>query len=920
MSATDSKDQTGPGTGNFPKLPLHQINPSYTVRVVCCVFFIFLTEIFLAHYIYRLIKSEIREDYVGKSGFNNFFFNEIRSPNFREEIRRILKDFDVGQQNHTLSSLRQKRSVKHRLQYNYLEAQAEEPQVEFFNPKMRGSLEEKDEEIMRKTGNKGAAPGGDSWIWVTSSSRIPEKALEGYCQKVQEFCPKISGPQGPPGPKGDNGQPGMRGFPGIPGDMGNRGLQGQKGDTGIKGNSGLRGPRGDKGDRGRDGNNGTPGLPGEKGEQGRPGLDGRDGLPGEPGLYGRPGRNGYDGAPGKDGVPGRDGNDGINGMKGERGAPGPMGPPGQRGLTGPRGRPGKPGTHGTPGIPGITAWKIMDKLNASRFLIPPSIAGSHSGPMGPYIVREGDHVRLPCSVTGVPTPHVTWQRMDNRAINRGAWQDLQVTGPALNLTQINRDHMGTYMCIADNGVPPQANQTFLVEVHFPPLIRISNQLVGVANGSAAVLECETEAFPEPLRYWERSDGSLLENGDKYRIDNTLERNGYRSTMQLNITRVTQSDLNYRYYCISKNELQTTRGEFKMNEIDPKIPQSSRIYVERGKETVFGVLPPDKVSLEDLCGPPIQCPECDKDPEPIKCPPTPSGVSLVDLISRWEVKPFNENVTYEGYPNRSKDCVLYAVGKPVYLRSSVETYGCWMRDATIPNDKEPQIWLTKESEPTVLYQYKNKTLYRRDIPEKKYQLDHPFDGNNQVIYNGSFFYNVKDTRRIIKFHLQNQSTVSLDLPSGNRTSKLYSDQHNTVDFCTDDNGLWVIFAVPDSNNTAVMKVNIDTMKAQYIWNISLDHHKVGEMFIVCGVLYAVDSVTDRNSKIRFAFDLYKNNLLDVNLAFTNPFRKTTMLGYNARNQELYSWDKGNQLTYPVRYHDIGYNVTSKEEKPESADGR
>lgn len=34
----------------------------------------------------------------------------------------------------------------------------------------------------------------------------------------------------------------------------------------------------------------------------------------------------------------------------------------------------------------------------------------------------------------------------------------------------------------------------------PPLIRISNQMVGVTNGSTAVLECETEAFPEPLRY------------------------------------------------------------------------------------------------------------------------------------------------------------------------------------------------------------------------------------------------------------------------------------------------------------------------------------------------------------------------------------------------------------------------------------
>lgn len=74
-----------------------------------------------------------------------------------------------------------------------------------------------------------------------------------------------------------------------------------------------------------------------------------------------------------------------------------------------------------------------------------------------------------------------------------------------------------------------------------------------------------------------------------------------------------------------------------------------------------------------------------------------------------------------------------------------------------------------------------------------------------------------------------------------------------------------------------------MTPQYAWNISLDHRKVGEMFIVCGVLYAVDSVSDRSTKIRFALDLYKKVLLDVNLQFSNPFRKTTMLSYNHRTK-------------------------------------
>jgi hypothetical protein len=80
----------------------------------------------------------------------------------------------------------------------------------------------------------------------------------------------------------------------------------------------------------------------------------------------------------------------------------------------------------------------------------------------------------------------------------------------------------------------------------------------------------------------------------------------------------------------------------------------------------------------------------------------------------------------------------------------------------------------------------------------------------------------------------------------------------------------------------------------------------QMFIACGVLYAIDSATALNTKIRLALDLYTLKLLDVTLSFTNPFRKTTTVGYNHKTKELYTWDKGNSLIYPVRSHEIGYN--------------
>lgn len=62
------------------------------------------------------------------------------------------------------------------------------PEVEFFNPKIRHELEKKDTEMMKRTGQKGAAPGGDAWVWLTSYCRIPVSG-DSETERIRiEFC------------------------------------------------------------------------------------------------------------------------------------------------------------------------------------------------------------------------------------------------------------------------------------------------------------------------------------------------------------------------------------------------------------------------------------------------------------------------------------------------------------------------------------------------------------------------------------------------------------------------------------------------------------------------------------------------------------------------------------------------------------
>lgn len=288
-------------------------------------------------------------------------------------------------------------------------------------------------------------------------------------------------------------------------------------------------------------------------------------------------------------------------------------------------------------------------------------------------------------------------------------------------------------------------------------------------------------------------------------------------------------------------------------------------------------------MDEICPPPVQCPEC-IDPKDLKC--RDSGINLFDLVGKLDIRPLG-NVSFNDLPNRTLNCMLYAVGKPVYHRFTDQTYGSWMRDPAPKNEEQAdRFWVTKEDDAYNLYEFYNKTAYRKDVHTRKYNLEHPFKGNAHVIYNGSFYYNARDKPRIVKFDLETERYHALDVPfiaTNESTNFLYTTEYNYMDFSIDDNGMWIIYGLPGSNNTAVLKIDSFEMRIQYAWNISINHHKVGEMFIVCGVLYAVDSVTERNSRIRLALDLYKSTLLEVDLTFTNPFRKTTMLGYNPRNK-------------------------------------
>nr|XP_050849173.1 limbic system-associated membrane protein-like isoform X2 [Vespula vulgaris] len=195
-------------------------------------------------------------------------------------------------------------------------------------------------------------------------------------------------------------------------------------------------------------------------------------------------------------------------------------------------------------------------------VVPPDILDNSTST--DMVVKEGSNVTLRCAARGSPQPNITWKREDGELISLGDGQGVSsIEGSIFNIMKVNRLQMGAYLCIASNSVPPTVSKRIMLIVHFPPMIWIQNQLVGVQEGQQMTLECNSEAFPKSINYWTRGNNQIIPNGEKY--EPTFSDNTYKVHMKLTIRSVTMSDYGI-YKCISKNSLGETDGSISLYHI------------------------------------------------------------------------------------------------------------------------------------------------------------------------------------------------------------------------------------------------------------------------------------------------------------------------------------------------------------------
>ncbi|VDO28841.1 unnamed protein product [Onchocerca flexuosa] len=282
-----------------------------------------------------------------------------------------------------------------------------------------------------------------------------------------------------------------------------------------------------------------------------------------------------------------------------------------------------------------------------------------------------------------------------------------------------------------------------------------------------------------------------------------------------------------------------------------------------------------------------------------------------------IKPYDGLPTF-GYNRRV--CLLDAIGIPVlHAESQYSSVGSWMRDG-LPYNEEmaKRRWVTDDYASPVLYEYENERQLMNKKQKIKYYIDYLASGTGNIVYNGSYYYHRHSSSMLVKYDLESTNQIQMDLGDISyrdcsrrqdhtfencnemeRDVWLYDRPHNYVDYSADENGLWAIYVRFGMQHITVSKIEPDLHVVQ-TWDIyELNATGIAETFIMCGILYGLKSGTDRDTMIDFAYDLFSNKTIDVNVKWYNPYGGMTMLHYNPIDGRLYFFDSKRLLSVNVR---------------------
>ncbi|KAK2491902.1 LOW QUALITY PROTEIN: hypothetical protein MC885_017165 [Smutsia gigantea] len=186
-----------------------------------------------------------------------------------------------------------------------------------------------------------------------------------------------------------------------------------------------------------------------------------------------------------------------------------------------------------------------------------------------------------------------------------------------------------------------------------------------------------------------------------------------------------------------------------------------------------------------------------------------------------------------------------------------------------------------------------------------------DGSGDTVYENFMYFNAYGTRNMAEVDLSSNTLVlQRTLPGAtyNNRFSYVSVPWKDLDFAGDEKGLWVLYATEESRGSLVISsLNTSTLEVEKTWKTSQYKPKLSGAFMVCGVLYALRSLSTRQEEIFYTFDTNTGQQRHLSILLDKMLETLHGINYSPSYHKLYVYNDGYLVTYDLGFLMPGHRL-------------